>query len=257
MERTFASSLLERGKRQFRLTREGQAVYDSGKQIIQTYESLFRALQKLKEIISGTIRLSTISSIGLHDLPLYLKPFLQSHPRANVRVEYRRAPQVYEDVISNVADLGLVAYPAPNVALETVVLRQDPLVLICHPKHPLATARRVKLKKLTGAKFIGFDSRLPTGKAIKQALQRRHVQVVPALEFDNIETIKQAVEIDAGVALAPRSTITQELAKGTLAEVAITDADLARPLAVIYKKSRVLTPTMKEFIAALKGEPGK
>jgi LysR family transcriptional regulator, transcriptional activator of the cysJI operon len=64
------------------------------------------------------------------------------------------------------------------------------------------------------------------------------------------------MEIDAGVALVPRSTITQELAKGTLAEVAITDAKLARPLALIYKKSRVLSPTIKQFIAVLKGKPG-
>ena len=53
-------------------------LYDFSKQIIQTYESLHSKLQELKDIISGTIRVATIYSIGLHDLPPYIKKFLKS-----------------------------------------------------------------------------------------------------------------------------------------------------------------------------------
>ena len=111
LERTFKSLLIERSKKKFRLTREGQMLYDFSKQIIQTYESLHSKLQELKDIISGTIRVATIYSIGLHDLPPYIKKFLKSYPTVNVHVEYRRANQVYDDVLSNVVDMGLVAYP--------------------------------------------------------------------------------------------------------------------------------------------------
>ncbi len=253
LERIFKSLLIERSKKKFRLTREGQVLYDYSKQIIQTYESLFCKLQEIKDIISGTVRVSTIYSIGLHDLPNYLKKFLKTYPTVNVHVEYRRSNQVYEDVASNVADLGMVAFPVRDPKLEVVSLRKDPLVLICHPQQPLAKARSVKLKDLEGQKFVSFDVDIPTRKATDRVLREHHVHVHHAMEFDNIETVKRAVEIDAGVALVPRSTITQEIAKQTLAEVRIEDVDLFRPIAVIYKKNKVLSPAMKQFINFVKG----
>ena len=133
LERTFKSLLIERSKKKFRLTREGQTLYDYSKQIIQSYESLHSKLQELKDIISGTIRVATIYSIGLHDLPPYIKRFMKNYPTVNVHVEYRRANQVYEDVLSNVVDIGLVAYPVKEPKLEIVPLRKEPLTLICHP----------------------------------------------------------------------------------------------------------------------------
>src|ERR1700689_610062 len=145
LERQFKSLLIERGKKRFRLTGDGQGLYDYNKQIIQMYEALHSKLQEIKDIISGTIRVSTIYSIGLHDLPPYIKRFLKSYPTVNVHVEYRRANQVYDDVLSNVVDLGLVAYPTRESKLETISLRKDPLVLICHPQHAFATAKNVKL----------------------------------------------------------------------------------------------------------------
>src|ERR1700727_1877757 len=138
VERHFKSLVIERSKKKVRLTREGQVLYDYSKQIIQTYESLHSKLQELKDIISGTIRVATIYSIGLHDLPPYLKKFLKAYPTVNVHLEYRRANQVYEDVLSNVVDLGLVSYPTRDQKLEIIPLRKDTLVLICHPRHPLA-----------------------------------------------------------------------------------------------------------------------
>src|SRR6266566_8306863 len=77
LERQFKSLLIERSKKKFRLTREGQVLYEYSKQIIQTFEALHSRLQEIKDIISGTIRVATIYSIGLHDLPPYIKRFLK------------------------------------------------------------------------------------------------------------------------------------------------------------------------------------
>src|SRR6266516_904681 len=198
LERQFKSLLIERSKKKFRLTREGQVLYDYSKQIIQTFEALFSKLKEIKDIISGTIRVATIYSVGLHDLPPYLKKFLKAYPTVNVHVEYRRSNQVYEDVLSNVVDLGLVAYPARDSKLDVQALRKDKLVLICHPQHPLAKLKSVALSALAGQKFIGFEPDIPTRKAIDKILKDRNVDVQHVMEFDNIETVKRAVEIEAG-----------------------------------------------------------
>src|SRR6266446_6963962 len=199
LERRFKSLLIERSKKRFRLTREGQVLYDYSKQILQIYDALDSKLQEIKDIISGSIRVATIYSVGLHDLPPYLKKFLKAYPTVNVHVEYRRAAQVYEDVIGNVVDLGLVAYPTRDSKLEIFPLRKDPLVLICHPQHAFARQKNVKLKSLTGQKFIGFEPDIPTRRALDKILKENGVEVHHVMEFDNIETVKRAVEIDAGV----------------------------------------------------------
>ena len=252
LERIFKSLLIERSKKKFRLTREGQVLYDYSKQIIQTYESLHSKLQDLKDIISGTIRVATIYSIGLHDLPPYIKKFMKSYPTVNVHVEYRRANQVYEDVMSNVVDMGLVAYPAKDSKLEIVPLRKEPLVLICHPQHPFAKLKAVKLKALTGQKVIGFEPDIPTRKALDKILREYGVEVKHVMEFDNVETVKRAVEIDAGISIVPIGTVTQEINKNTLAAVQVEDGEFYRPLAAIYKKNKVLSPAIKQFLSILK-----
>jgi DNA-binding transcriptional LysR family regulator len=254
LERLFKSLLIERSKKRFRLTREGQVLYDYSKQVLHTYHAMHHKLQEIKDIISGTIRVATIYSVGLHDLPPYVKLFLKSYPTVNVHIEYRRANQVYEDVIGNVVDLGLVAYPVRDNKLEIVALRKDPLVLICHPQHPLAKSKNLRLKALSGQKFIGFEPDTPTRRALDRILKDQAVQVQHVMEFDNIETVKRAVEIDAGVAIVPQGTVLQEIAKQTLAQVVLDDGAYSRPLAAIYKKSKVLSLAMKEFIATLKEE---
>ncbi len=254
LERIFKSLLIERSKKNFRLTREGQLLYEKSKQIIQTYEALESKLQEIKDIISGTIRVATIYSIGLHDLTPYMKKFLKSYPTVNVHVEYSRSNEVYDDVSGNVVDIGLVAYPTKDPKVEIVSLRKDKLVMICHPQHPFARLKKVSLANLTNQKFIGFEPDIPTRKAIDKILKDHRVGVQNVMEFDNIETVKRAVEIDAGVSIVPQATVVQEVAKQTLVQLEIEDGEFFRPLAAIYKKNKLLSPAMKQFIAILKSD---
>mgnify|MGYP003331489040 CR=1 FL=1 len=149
-------------------------------------------------------------------------------------------------------DLGLVAYPSRESRLEIVPLRKDPMVLICHPQHPFAKNKIMKLGEIAGQKFIGFEPDIPTRKALDRILKEQGVEVNNVMEFDNVETVKRAVEINAGVSIVPQATITQEVNKQTLVAVPFNEEGLFRPLAAIYKKNKVLSPAMKQFITLLK-----
>ena len=251
LERQFKSLLIERSKKNFRLTPEGQVVYDYSKQMLQHYDAFQSRVQEIKNVISGNIRLASVYSIGLHELPPYIKRFLKEHPTVNVHLEYRRHNEVYDDVIGNVADLGLVAYPTRDSKLETVLIRKDPLVLICNPQHPFAKAKSIKIKSLNGQKFVSFDRDMPTRKALDKILKDHGVSVEHAREFDNIETLKAVVALDSGVAIVPEETVRKEVANHTLAAVPL-EGKYYRELGVIYKKNKVLSPAIKEFIALLK-----
>jgi DNA-binding transcriptional LysR family regulator len=255
LERQFKALLIERSKKKFRLTREGQVLYEASKRIVQTYEALYTQLQELKDIISGTVRVATVYSIGLHSLPPYLKRYLKNYPTVNVHVEYRRANQVYEDVLGNVVDIGLIAYPQRDSKLDVVPLPEEEMVVICHPEHPLAKSKSIKLSALSGQNYVAFEPDIPTRRAVDKVLRAHGVQVVPVMEFDNVETVKRAVEINTGIAIVPAITVQQEVEKQTLAAIRVSDADLHRPIAAIYKKNKVLSTAMKQFIATLKEKP--
>lgn len=252
LETKLAAALIERSKKRFTLTKEGETLYKYSKQIVQSYDELRHKIQEIQNVVTGTIKVVTIYSIGLHELPPYLKKFLKKHPTVNVSVEYRRATQLYEDIISGMADIGLVAYPQKDPRLHVTSLAEDMLVLICHPDHPLAQKPRVKLSEIASHKFIAFEPDIPTRRAIDKILRDRNVEVDHAMEFDNIETVKRAVEIDAGISIVPRSPVAQEVTKKTIAMVEIEDEQFYRPLAAVHKKSKVLSPAMKEFLALLK-----
>jgi DNA-binding transcriptional LysR family regulator len=155
-------------------------------------------------------------------------------------------------VLSNAADFGLVAYPRRDVQLVTVQVGKVPFVLICHPHHPLARRKSVRLKDINGQKLVCFEADSPTGIAIDKLLRARDVKVTKAMEFDNVETIKRAVEIDAGVAIVPLSTVMQEVEKHTLAAIKLDEKGMERPWGVIYKRNKVLSPAMKSFLELLR-----
>ena len=253
LERIFKSVLIERRKKTFKLTPEGQVVYDYGMEIVRTSNSLHDRLEELKDIISGSIRVSTIYSIGLYGLPAYVKKFMLSYPTVNVHVEYRHDDQVYDDVLSNDVEFGLVAYPVKDLKLEIVALRKEPLVLVCHPQHPFAKRDKVRLQELSGQDFVGFGPDIPTRRALDRILKTHGASVRYAMEFDNIDTVKRAVEIEAGVAIVPAATVVAEVAKQTLVAVPFADGDFFRPTAAIYKKKKTLTPAMKQLLTVLKG----
>ena len=251
LERDFKSLLVDRSQKQFQLTLEGQRLYDAAKDILHTYEKLISELQEMKKVISGTIRLSTIYSIGLHELPPFIKKFLHDFPAVNVRVEYRRSNLVYEDILHNAVDFGLVAFPVKQRQIEILPFREDHLVVIAHPNHPIAKRTEVEVKDLAGQKFIGFDPDIPTRKAVDQIFREHKLEIEPVMEFDNIETVKRAVEIDHGIAIVPQATVVQEAKQGTLAMLPFKGRGFTRPLAILHRKGRVLTPAMKKFIETL------
>ena len=251
MERHFKTLLIDRSQKQFQLTREGQRVYDAAKEVLHNYEKLLSELQEMKKVISGTIRISTIYSIGLHELPPFIKKFLHDFPSVNVRVEYRRSNLVYEDILHNAVDFGLVAFPVKQRQIEVLPFRNDHLVLITHPQHALAKRTDIQVKDLTGQKFIGFDPDIPTRKAVDQIFREHKLEIEPVMEFDNIETVKRAVEIDHGIAIVPQATVAQEQRQGTLAVLQFEGREFTRPLAILHRKGRVLTPAMKKFIETL------
>lgn len=254
LERRLGVKLIDRSKRPFVLTPEGEIYYEGCRKLVQRYDALEDEVRTLHEEVAGRVRVASIYSVGLHHMSRYLKQFLSQYPKANVRLEYQHPNRVYEAVENDNADLGLISYPRSSRTIEAIGWRDEPMVLVCAPGHRLASFASVGFEDLSGENMIGFDDGLTIRREIDRVLQLHAVEVRVAMEFDNIETIKRAVEIDAGVALLPEPTVLREVASGSLALVPLETEELIRPLGIIHRRGKELGSTALRFIEQLQSE---
>jgi DNA-binding transcriptional LysR family regulator len=198
------------------------------------------------------INVAAIFSIGMHSLPDYIKKFMVSYPNVNVHIEYFSAVQIYEMISAGDADIGLVAIPKRDKRLDVFDFEDELLVLACSPKHPLADNDQVDIHKLQFEKFIAFEKEVPTRIWIDNILERYNISVSPVMEFDNIETIKRAVEINLGVSILPQTAILQELGSGTIKAVNFSNERFIRPTGIIIRKGKLLTQAGRYLIELLR-----
>jgi DNA-binding transcriptional LysR family regulator len=254
LERHLGTKLIDRSKRPFTLTPEGEIYYGGCRKLVERYFSLEDRVRTLHDEVAGRVRVASIYSVGLHHMDRYLHEFLSLYPKANVRLEYLHPHKVYEAVENDHADLGLVSYPKSSRTVKAISWRQEPMVLVCAPAHRFAKRKNVSLEEVSREPIVGFDSDLTIRREIDRVLDQHHGEVNVVMEFDNIETIKRAVEIDAGVSLLPKPTVVREVETGTLAAVPISAHELVRPLGIIHRRGKDLGVTARRFIELLRHE---
>jgi DNA-binding transcriptional LysR family regulator len=252
VEESFGVPLVDRAHRPFVLTPEGQICYEGFRKIIDKYESVGLRLKALRKEIGGLVRVAAIYSVGLHDMSRCMQDFMRCYPKAKARLEYLRPNKVYDAVLNDTVDLGIVSYPAASHEVGTIPLRSERMVVVCPPDHLLTKHQAVTAEQLRGLDMVCFDPDLIIRREIDRHLRQRSVEVHVAMEFDNIETIKQAVQIGAGITILPEPTILAESRNGTLTAVPLIAPELFRPIGIIYRRRREFSPTAAKFIDLLK-----
>jgi DNA-binding transcriptional LysR family regulator len=252
MELLHKCQLINRKKRPIELTRAGQLLYQAAKDIIERYEQLGSELNALKRSSASRINVAAIFSIGMHTLPDYVKKFMVSYPDVNVHIEYLSAQKIYELVLAGDVDIGLVAIPKRDKRLDVYDFVDEPLVLVCNPSHPLSNESQVDIHRLQFEKFIAFEKDVPTRVWIDSILARYNIVVRPVMEFDNIETIKRAVEIKSGISIMPKTTILQEVSSGTIKAIPFSNENFIRPTGIIVRKGKILSQAGRYLIELLR-----
>jgi DNA-binding transcriptional LysR family regulator len=253
IEGELGALLIDRTKRPFTVTPEGQRFHETSRALLQEFEKTKAEITQAQHgPLTGTVRVASIYSVGLHDMSRHTQRFISLHPLAKVRLDYLHPQKVVQAVMNDEVDLGIISYPRANRALAVVLLRSEPMAFVCPPGHRLARRRAVAAEDLRGEPFVAFDPDLTIRKAIDRFLKHYNGKVNVVMEFDNIETIKQAIAIGAGVSILPRPTVARELEARVLAAVPLTPPELERPVGIIHRRNRRLSPTVARFIDMLR-----
>jgi DNA-binding transcriptional LysR family regulator len=257
LEEKFKRRLLERvrGRREVRLTPAGEVFYREAKHVLDCYDQLQESMRSLVGKISGTVKVATVYSVGLHELPPKVREFMSKFPHAKIDLEYSRMTRVVRDVLNGSVELGIVTFPEPKRGLTIVPMTGDRLVLICPPEHEFAGRKKLKAKDLQGRDFVFFERDIPTRKATDKILKSYGVDVRKVAEFDNIETIKRAVEVGFGLAIVPQPSVADEEKNNQLAVIQLAEKDWVRPVGIIYRSDRQLTLAAKKFVNLLENNP--
>jgi DNA-binding transcriptional LysR family regulator len=252
LEKRLGVQLVDRSRRPLKLTREGQVYYDGCKKLMEQYLGVEAAVRNLNARITSSVRVAAIYSVGLRDMSQYVQRFMAAHPGVDTDIEYLHPDRVYEKVQEGAVDFGLVSFPRPTRKLIALPWREEEMVVACAPGHPFAGLRSVKVSALAGQKYVAFAKGLVIRKKVDRFLREHDVAVETILEFDNIENIKDAIEISAGIALLPLPALTREVQAGALSAVPLTGGHLVRPLGVIHRRNPKPNATAMAFIALLR-----
>ena len=252
LERRYEQRLLSRSARQVTPTAAGERLFRGCKEILSRFSEVEQEIREQATEVTGATTVSTIYSVGLHELTGIQKVLLKTHPKVNLRLNYRRSDQVYDDVIMGQADLGLVAYPQPRAGVDVIPFREDKLAVVMPPSHPLASKQKLPLSALAGLPFIAFDREAPTRKAIDKLFRDKGIELNPTMEMDNVETIKRAVELGLGISVLPIPATSQEVQLGTLITRPFADGTYTRPIGVLVRKGKYLARAAQAVLDAFK-----
>jgi len=255
LEKRLGVQLVDRSRRPLQLTLTGKTYYDGCKKLVEQYlevESAIRNGNGNGQHLETSIRVAAIYSVGLRDMSQYVQRFVAQQPGVQINIEYLHPDRVTERVLDGTADFGLISFPEATRKLAAVPWREEEMVVACPPPHPFVTAGSVKISQLEGQKYVGFDKDLVIRRKVDRFLRDHGVTTEVVLEFDNVENIKQAIEIAAGVALLPAPVLQREVRAGTLAAVPLKDARFVRPLGILHRRSPKPSPTALRFIELLR-----
>ncbi len=255
LEGRLGVQLIDRSKRPWVLTPEGDYFYRGCRKLVRQFNDLESDVRSFHEEVAGRVRVASIYSVGLSYMSAYLKDFARQHPQAEVQIDYVPPDHVYDQIDRDAVDVGLVSYPKSSRQVAVELWRDEPIVLACSAEHRLARSKLVHLSDLQGVDFVSFCDGLKIRKELDRQLAAAGVTVNRAMEFDNIEMMKRAIETNAGVGLLPEPTVSMEVRTGALVSIPIVDEQgqpaLLRPLGIIYRRGKTLSAVARRFIREL------
>jgi LysR family transcriptional regulator, transcriptional activator of the cysJI operon len=250
-EQALGVQLLDRSTRPLQLTEAGHLYFEFCQAVLRRKQRFEDALDQLRGRAQNAVRVAAIYSVGISDISRLKSELLHLLPEATLEVEYLHSKKVHEAVLMERADLGLLSYPEPDKEIATIPWRQEQMMVVLAPSHPLAPAGVLRSADLAQQDFVAFDDDLRVGWEVKRYLRERGVEVRVVMHFDNIQTMKEALTLGTSISILPVRVLRNDLEQGRLRAIPIEDCTLVRPMGVIHRRSRRFNRATQAFLDLL------
>jgi DNA-binding transcriptional LysR family regulator len=249
LENEYGVVLFERFGRSMRLT-------SAGDQLRETFERILTMLDDSKHLISrqvkGHLQIGTIESLIAFFLPPVFQRFRQSFPQISMQVHPLPEAAIVQGVRAGELDLGIMLHTRfEDDDLEILMIREEPLVLVADPKHPLHEAETLDVAALAGQSYIATELGCTYRAAFERLLNRHGVEYRIQHEFGSLEAIKQCVSFGLGIGLLPRISVIRELEEGRLISLPFQHPEITFYSQIVYHKKKWLDPSIRQLIHLL------
>jgi DNA-binding transcriptional LysR family regulator len=252
LEEFLAVKLIDRTKRPFILTAEGQKFYDGLSGVLRQFDALVDEVRlggaSLDEGVTGHVVVASIYSMGLSYLPVLQEMFSKAQPAATFAYQLAHPHEVYRMVEQGTVDFGMVSYPDPNHSLQSTLWRHEPMILVASPRHRLSSMGKITVDALSQVGLVAFAGNLRIRQEIDKELRILGVTMRVVVELDNIDSVKHAAIVNSGVAFLPKLTVQSELAAGSLKMIECEGIELTRPLGIIQRRDVSMSRAARAFI---------
>jgi DNA-binding transcriptional LysR family regulator len=253
LERRLGAQLLDRSTRPLRLTTAGKLYADMCRDVLRREEDFRASLDEVNQIsvIAGTVRVASIYSIGLSEMGRLREEFARTCPEAQLQIELLRPNKVYDAVLEDKADLGFISYPENRRDLTVIPWRSERMTVAVYPSHSFALKKTVKLAELNEQKFIAFDEEVIIRRELDRFFRDSEIEVSMVMQFDNIQSIKEAVALGSGISILPERSMQAEVEQRRLVSVPLHAPELLRPTGVIHRRKKKLTRAERSFLGVI------
>jgi DNA-binding transcriptional LysR family regulator len=252
LEEELGVPLFDRMRREVRLTDAGSAVLERAREMLNVRIEAQRAVDELRQLRAGKVAIGANESTNLYLLPGIILAFRNLYPAIKVEISRSSSVLLPRDIKEHNLDLGIIAFDPEDPDIAWFPILKDELVLILRPDHPLAKGKRIDPKVLGKQTFVAHNVRSPSRDYVIQFFRKHDVTLNIGIELSSIETIKQFVEMNLGIAFVPKLCVHQELREKKLITRPIVGFRQQRVLRVIYLRDKVLSNAASHFLDVIK-----
>jgi DNA-binding transcriptional LysR family regulator len=252
LEEAIGMPLLDRLGKGVHLTEAGAVLYSYARRTLDVLEEAGLALEEMRGIKRGKLRVGASTTVGIYLLPAALGAFKKLHPGLVISLEIGTRARVQEQVLRNELDLAVVGPALKDPDLAILPFVSDELVVIAPAGHRLAGRRGLAMKDLEGQPFVMREPASGSRSTFEKAARKAGAKLDVAMELGSNGAIKHAVESGLGLAAISRYACALELSGGRLVELDVRGFPIRRDWHIVHLRRRRLPASVLAFIEFLK-----
>lgn len=252
LEQEIGVRLIDRQQKELRMTEAGKRLLEFAKQVGKEHQALLNDVEQIREEVTGSLAIAASTIPGNFILSPILSKFKRRHPAVDIQVAVTNSARVIEAVKRGEYDIGFCGISPEDRELEAIKIAEDEIVLIVFPDHPFAGRNKVSFLEVSAEPLIFREPTSGTQRSVESLLLNAGFnlnQCKPTLVLGTTEAVVTAVEAKSGIAFVSNLAIKKSIALGLVNEVRIEGVTLKRDFFCIYRKQRVVSRLLEEFIS--------
>nr|WP_226002188.1 LysR family transcriptional regulator [Paenibacillus sp. BJ-4] len=251
LEKAYQVKLFDRySNNKIRLTSAGEELFKLAGQMLELFE---QSKEKLAKQGGGSMTIGTMDSIASYFLPPYMQATRKEYPDLNIRLYTDREEMILHQVREGEADVGLIlADDSSDPALQWITIREEPLVLIVHPNHPLIAKKRIRLGDLVDAEWIMPEHTCNYRQLLERVLRANGIAYRVGLELGNPEAIKRSIKTGEGISILPLMAALEEIEREELKVLPFEHAELKLEIQLVFHPKKWVSNALSFFMESLR-----